>query len=485
MRGILPLDKGCNMFKKSSIIGLFLSLFLFILFTFQLDKSLIYHSDFARDLYEILKISQGNHTLLGPKLSFGGLYTASYYYYLFAPVFLLSGFNIISVFYFNALLFILAVYYFFINVSRKYPLWKTLVSSMSISLTPIFLFSARNPSISNTHLAFLLMFLTFIHFNPIERPVIILILGFLFGVIINFGFLNLLLFIPVCILIFYKLKKKTSFFYFLLGVIASFLPLLLFEIKNNFIMFRNTFLDKSYLSWVGNKNILHSATGKKNIIENFFFMSSQIKPLILINPAIGLAVLGLVHFFKKKLDDKLLFIFNGFLALFILSILIRFQFALHYLYPTAFFLFFIIIILLLESRYKIFILLMFLLEILFFPKHIYSKSTIISEPFDKAVRYSIENHLVEKNSRFNLVMIAHPSAILGFEYRYFFQKYGFIPLSEFNYAKSDVLLIFTQKKNLNPSLLNSWEIEQFGKKYMDKTQKYTIGDTQIYKAQKN
>ena len=469
--------------KKNIVYGLIIAFVVFIIISFHLNDSLIFHSDFARDLFNILKISRGDHTLLGPKLSFGGLYTASYYYYLFVPVFLLSGFKIMSIFYFNALLFVLAIFYFFINARKKYSLWKAVISSLSFALIPIYLFSSRNPSISNTHLALLLMFLTFVYFEEIEQPVAILILGLLFGVIINFGFLNLLLLLPVYLLIVNKLKKKVNSLYFFFGIIVSFFPLILFEIKNNFIMLKNTFFNQSYLSWIGNKNIIHGAAGKKNVIENFFFMSDKISSHILVNPIAGLIILCLFNFFEKKSDKKIFYILNGFLALLILSFLIRFQLAPHYLYPTAFFIFFIMIVTMLESRYKI-LFLMFFLEILFFQKQIYKKSTIRPDSFDKAVKYSIENQLIKKDSRFNIVMIADPNAIVGFEYRYFFQKYGFIPQSEFEYSKSDILLIYTEINNLNPFTLNTWEIEQFGKKYLLKTLHYKVGKTFIFKAEK-
>jgi len=470
--------------KKNIIYGLIIAFIVFSVIIFRINDSLIFHSDFARDLFNILKISQGDQTLLGPKLSFGGLYTASYYYYLFVPVFLLSGFKIMSIVYFNALLFVLAIFYFFINACKKYPLWKVAVASLSLSIVPVFLFSSRNPSISNTHLALLLIFLTFVYFNSIEQPIIILILGFFFGVIINFGFLNLLLLLPIYFLIVYKLKKKVNSLYFLFGIAVSFIPLILFEIKNNFVMLKSTFFNQSYLSWIGNKNIIHGVAGKKNIIDNFFYLSNRITDLIVINPIIGLIILYFIKFFEKKSDKKLFNIFNGFFALLILSILIRFQLAPHYLYPTAFFIFFVIIITLLESQYKILIFSMLFLEIILFPKQIYNKSTIRPEPFDQAVRYSIDNHLIKKDSRFNVVMIADPNAIVGFDYRYFFQKYGFVALSEFEYSQSDILLIFTQKNNLDPSTLNSWEVEQFGKKYLLKTSKYKAGKTSIFKAEK-
>ena len=470
------------MFKKNVSFAIIFGLSVFFLISFKINSSLIFHSDFARDLFEILKISQGNHTLLGPKLSFGGLYPASYYFYLFVPAFLFSGFNIMSLVYFNAFLFALAISYFFINAIKKFPFWKSFAASLAITLIPIFLFASRNPSVSNTHLAFLLMLLTYIYFKKIDHPLVLVLLGLAFGVIINFGFISLLILLPVYLMILNKLKNKLASFYFILGIAVAFLPLLLFEIKNNFVMIKNTFIDKSYLSWIDNKNIIQSTSGKKNIIENLFFMSNALKELILINPLITLIIFGTLAYFDNKIKGKFFYILNGFLALIILAILIRFQFAIHYLYPTAFFLFFMIIILLLESRFKSLLFILLFVEIILFPRHIYSKSNITSKPFEKAVKYVIENKLIDKKTGFNVAMIAHPNAIVGFEYRYFFQKDGYVSLSEFEYSKSDVLYIFTQKKDLDLSTLNSWEIQQFGKRFLKDAQKYKSGKTIIFKA---
>ena len=57
--------------KKNIIYGLIIALTVFFIIVFRINNSLIFHSDFARDLFNILKISQGDQTLLGPKLSFG------------------------------------------------------------------------------------------------------------------------------------------------------------------------------------------------------------------------------------------------------------------------------------------------------------------------------------------------------------------------------------------------------------------------------
>lgn len=465
-------------------MAIIVGLFVFFIISFKISDSLIFHSDFARDLFNILKISQGNHTLLGPKLSFGGLYPASYYFYLFVPVFLLSGFNIMSLVYFNAFLFALAVSYFFISALKKFPLWKSAVASIAITLIPIFLFTSRNPSVSNTFLSFLLMLFTYIYFNKIDQPFVLVFLGLALGIIINFGFISILILLPIYLMILNKLKNRLHSFYFILGIVIAFLPLLLFEIKNNFIMIKNTFFNKSYLSWIGNKNIIQSTSGKKNIIDNLFFMSNEIKPLILFNPLIILIIFGVLKFYDKNIKGKIFLILNGLLALIILAGLIRFQFAIHYLYPTSFFLFFTIIILLLESRFKILLFILLFIEIIIFPTHIYSKSNITSDSFEKAVKYVIENKLIDNKTSFNVVMIAHPNAIVGFEYRYFFQKDGYVPLSEFEYSTSDVLFLFTQKKDLDLSTLNSWEIQQFGKQNIINVEKYITGKTYIFKATK-
>jgi len=51
---------------------------------------------------------------------------------------------------------------------------------------------------------------------------------------------------------------------FLAGLIFAFAPLVLFELKNHFIMFKNTFIDKSYLSFINNTNLPNGVKLNKN-----------------------------------------------------------------------------------------------------------------------------------------------------------------------------------------------------------------------------
>lgn len=475
------------MFKKSTLISIFLAFFSYLLFIYKIDSSTIYHSDFARDLYEILKISQGNLTLLGPKLSFGGLYTAPYYFYLYVPVFILTGFNLFSIPVFNAFLFSLAIGYFSKKTVEKYGPLKGILATILISTTTLIIFASRNPNNGSAYLSFLLMLLTYIYFEDINHWLKLLAIGFIFGVLVNFSFSNVVLLPSLLILFMYKLKDRKKVLFFIPGFIAAFLPILLFELKHNFIQIRNTFALRSYRAWIENRNVSKESAGplvSKNLIENLLYVAQEIKPFIGFNPLIAFFVFLATYFLNKGKKYNLFLLTNSLLALIVLSGFVRFQFAIHYVYAVAFFIFFNLVIFILETRLSFFLVIIMVLSGYNFPIHLFKTSNITYQPFEKAVQYSIDKKLIDKGSRFNLVHIAHPNAILGYEYRYFFQKNGFAPTSEFEYANSDILLIFTERKNFNPLEFKTWEVEQFGLKYLKNAQKYKVGKIFIFKAQR-
>ncbi len=163
--------------KKRIIIGsLIVIIISFIIYTYKLKASLFYHPDFSRDLHDILKITQGRPMLIGPKLTFGGLYLGPYYYYLFAPVFFVVDANIISILYFNAFLFAIALGYFFKKTYEIYPLWKTIIATLTLLFTPIFIVGSRFPSNAYSFIPLLLILLTYIYFNPVQKKLPLFIL---------------------------------------------------------------------------------------------------------------------------------------------------------------------------------------------------------------------------------------------------------------------------------------------------------------------
>ena len=126
-----------------------------------------------------------------------------------------------------------------------------------------------------------------------------------------------------------------------------------------------------------------------------------------------------------------------------------------------------------------------ILEIVYFPKFSYAVSWRTPERFEKAVSYVVKNNLVQKTN-FNVIQITKQNllATIGFEYRYFFRKAGYISDSEFLYSQSRQLVIFSEVPYKDISQFNSWEAEQFGKEYFKKAKKYELSGMSIFILEK-
>jgi hypothetical protein len=185
-----------------------------LIYCFRLKSSLFYHPDFARDMHEILRISQGKIVWLGPKLTFGGLYLGPYYFYLYVPAYIFSQGSIISVHFFNVFLFSLSIGYFLYKVFDKKKYFEGVFFSLILLLLPMFVTGARNPSNAYSFVPLFLFFLTYLYFSKSLKTVALVILGFLYGVIINFHFLNVVFFPAVFAYLWWKLKDKKQLIFF-------------------------------------------------------------------------------------------------------------------------------------------------------------------------------------------------------------------------------------------------------------------------------
>jgi hypothetical protein len=460
--------------------------FIFLLYIYKLPGSFVFESDFSRDLNDIIQIAKGKPMLIGPKLSFGGIFTGPYYYYLFLPVFFLSQYNIASILIFNSLIFALAAAYFFIKLAGELNLIKALIPTISLVLLSVYIFSARNPGNAFSYLPFLLFFLTYIIFNKLGNKVLFL-LGLLGGIIVNFHLVNLVIILPIFVYIFISLKRKVNIKYLTTGFFFSFLPLIIFEIKHNFIMFENTFINRSYLTFMENKNLPSGITLKKNIFENLILISQQMRTWFILHPLVYFFI-GLIIVWKNKLERKFLILyFFSFLSFLLLVLFLRFQFAFHYLFPVVFLIFFTTIIILAKSRFFYLVVLLIFLQIYYFPKHLYSPSIRKWQRFEKAVNYLVDNKLINKNESFNIIQIRPETNLtpLGHEFRFFFRKRDYRPDSEFEYKKSKTLFIFSEIPNLDIKQLDSWEAKEYGKEFLKNYQKYLVDGLTIYKISKN
>lgn len=466
---------------KNILISLIFIVLAMVVYSFHLKTSLFYHPDFARDVHEILKISQGKLTLIGPKLTFGGLYIGPYYYYLYVLAYRLSGGQIISIHFFNALLFALAIGYFLYKIIENKKYLEGIFFSIILLQLPLFVIGARNPSNAYSFIPLFSIFLTYIYFGKSIKTLPLIILGFLYGVIINFHFINVIFFPALIFYLWSKVKKKRQLIGFLMGMGVSFLPLLLFEVKHNFVMIKNTFVDRSYLKWVTNTNIPNGLAGKKNVFANIWFLAKNMKSYLLVNPLL---------FYLIKPDQKTKIIYFGsVITLIFAAVILRFQFIPHYLFGLAFFLFFNALIIFLSFKttlLKIFLMIAFIiLEIIYFPCYLYAPSWRTPERFEKAVNFVVNKNLVQKTN-FNILQITKENllATIGFEYRYFFRKHGYLPDSEFLYSQSKELVIFSEVPYKDISRFNSWEAEQFGKEHFKKAKKYELSGLTIFILQK-
>lgn len=442
-----------------------LGLISFFIFSFKIQSSTSFEGDLGRDLFEIGKISHGNLTLLGPKGSFGGIYTAPYHYYLFLLPFIIAGRQLNGILFFNGLLFSLSLIFFSFHVSKKFDKFTGFFSGLVMMLLPFFIFSARSPGNGYTPAAFFLVFLTFIYFYDLNKlnQAKILLLGLFFGIIISTLFVYIIIFVPILLFIYFILKNKKIFFLFLLGIFLAFSPLILFEFKNQFVMLKNTFIDKSYLSFISNTNLPNGVKLNKNIFLNAFDLGNKIFPLINMNIYLIFIFILTALFWVKKFKEKLL-IFVTLLGYCFLIFMVRFQYSAHYLLPFTTLLSFCLLIIISHGKFRIITLvsLIFLLTFIF-PKGYYVISQrnylLIKNRVDK----TLSKKLISKDDKFNIILKRSDSAPtpVGNEYRFFFIINGYKPQSEFLYKDSSKLLIFSEENTIDLKKLNSWEMSEF------------------------
>ncbi len=462
-------------FIRKYWISVILGLVSYFVFSFKLQPSTSFEADLGRDLFEIAKISFGNFTLLGPKGSFGGIYTAPYHYYMFLLPFIFVGRQLNGILFFNVLLFSLSLVFFSFHVSKQFGKLSGFLSGLVLMLLPFFIFSARNPGNGFTPTAFFLFFLTVVYFYDINKFVLIKIflLGFLFGFILSMLFAYVTIFVPILLFVYLLLKKKKVFLFFLLGIFLAFSPLIIFEFKNHFVMLKNTFIDKSYSSFVNNANLPNGIKLNKNIFTNTLDLIKKMQPYLGIN--IYLAIFFLLSSFVwiKKYKERLLILITS-IGFAILILILRFQYADHYLFPFLTLISFCLLIIISQIKLKIFLLTTSIIFLLItFPKNYYTKSTRTYSLIKKRVEKTLGKKLISKSDKFNVILKRYDNALTpaGNEYRLFFLLNGYEPQSEFSYKDSPKLIIFSENNTIDFKKFDSWEINEFE---ISKTKKFQL-----------
>lgn len=473
------------LFSKKILFTIIITLILFIVYSYRLPETLLFTSDFGRDMYQSGRIAQGDLVLIGSKMNLGGYFVGPYLYYFLAIPLFISGFDINFVLYFHALIFTGAVGFFFWAACQKIHPAKAFLAAFSIGLLPVYIQSARYPSNGYTFLAFLLILLTWVFFFNIKGKFPAAAAGILAGIIFNihpttifatgFIFFYLVLF----------LKEKKLFFLFLGGFLITFLPILAFELRHDFIMARDTFINGSYRSFTQDSNTPQFWLHKNPIISSFLFFSGKFKQWVLLPPIFyfGVMIAATAWKMKEKSNRLDLFLLISSLLSFILSmIILRFHFEEHYFFSTLFFIVFATVIVLIRSRLWFLLLAIIFIEIILFPKPLYNQSKRLFSSIEQSVKFSIDQKLVTKEEPFNLIQITDAYGLVptGYEYRFFFRKYGLYPNSEYEYKEAKKLLIFSETPYYDIDRFKMWATEEFGREYFSKRKVYHSGPITIY-----
>lgn len=261
----------CTEFRKEHALLILIVFLAAFLRFYRLEYHFPFFGEVGHNLLAIKDAFEKKYIpLIGPPTSHSWLAFGPLFYWIYGPVLALSRFNPVSYGYFGALISTLIVIVNFFVVSRLFSVRIALISSLLITVSPLFLFfswGARFFSyIPLLSLIFLYCVLTMTQQSKRFFPI-----GILFGVMFSFHYTPLLL-IPffVCIVAIKKIIPTVrDVAYFCIGVLIPMIPLVIYDGITNSGMVRNSLLWIPYrvLGFFGiyNKNTVNS----KIVEENF------------------------------------------------------------------------------------------------------------------------------------------------------------------------------------------------------------------------
>lgn len=469
-------------------IALIFTIIFFFIYSYRLPQSFSITSDFGRDIYHAARAAQGDIVLIGSKMNLGGYFVGPYFYYLLALPLLIGSFDINFVLYFHTFLFASAIGFFFWALTKKFGVLKALLGSLSVGFLPVYFLSARYPSNGYSYLPFLLILfiLVFLNFYQV-RPFVLALLGILTGMIFNIHPISALALIFVFFYMMWILKNKRLYWYFTLGFLITLLPLLIFEAKHDLVMTKDTFINHSYRTFTQDGNTPQFWLHRNQIISSFLFLSGKFENLVLLSPIFyfGSMTLAIAWKWRKKVANStfdLFLLLSAILSLCLLIAVLRFHFENHYIFPTVFFVPLVACISLLGSKLYPLLLIVVVLGINSYFSQAYPDATRSFVSIEQAVKYTLDQKLIQKGESFNLIAITDAYGLVptGYEYRFFFRKNGFYPNSEYDYQNPKKLLIFSETPYYDIDRFKMWATEQFGRQYFGKREAYHIGNITVY-----
>lgn len=457
------------------IITLCGALFLFgVVTSLRMPPDYNYDSDFGRDLWMMEKITQGKYTLVGPQFSFSGLRLAPYHFYLFAPI--LAIFNSYqAVLYANALLFTAAFFLFFFIVRRNYGSLYTTLGIVWMATSSYVILSGRSPGNAFTYLAFYMVYLAYIFTQRRFGLLATMVLGFAAGIIVNFHPISILLVIVPYLVREVMVKDNwfhkifTSLLVFTASFSATFLPVLVFELKHDFVILKSVFgprqsefLSDTYVQSIGTIGQM------LRLNENSFTWI----------PITGLGLFAIIAFsYFAKRNPRLK---KWFVTVVIMTVifLIFGREVPHYYFPMLMFLQVMAVFFLKDlENHKSIMVLLIVLNLILFPTRFYKPGRNLQGVENNFTRAVQEMDL--PNNGINVVLVNDTRlSAPAYEYRYLLSKMEYNIYDEYSYSNSNRLLLVSEKGEIDWESLDNWEISQFGNKELVK--KTQIDSTVYY-----
>lgn len=403
-----------------------------------------YDSDLGRDLLRMEEISRGNHTLVGPQFSFGGLRLAPYHFYLFAPVLALGDHDYRVVLYANAALFVVGLLLVYLILRKRMGDVYSFMAITWLLTTPYIIQAARSPGNAFSYLIPLALVIVVHVIQPNLTLVRHFFLGALEGVIINFHPVNLIVIIPMYL----RRGDIKKIIAAGIGIIMTFLPVLAFELKHNFVLTRSLFSKGGFSSGtvsLSSLSILNQAT-------------ADLFPATIIGLFVLVAILLAIGYKKSKV--YLPYILIAFINIAILGAIN--QGAIHYFLPALLLLQILVIFLNKNLKYCHWLILgLIILNIAFFPYRFYSSDRNLGEVEVKLNKAITADFIPRENLNVVLFNRTHLSRV-GYEYRFLLNKNNYVVDDEYSYNNSKYLLAVSEVGEIDWKREKSWELEQFG-----------------------
>lgn len=473
---------------KRIAAAMLIAVFLGGIYSWKLPTSFFWNSDWTRDLYDMVRMARGDFQIVGPALS-GGLFAGPYYYWTLLPFLVLSGMNEQVVLLGNAMLFAVGAALGFMVLAGTLGIKRALGWAVVVGLNPFWITQARQPANGFTYLPLLLFVYTISFFKKSWSGLSLVMLGWCWGVLLNFHPTVSLTLVPVWIWLFSKLPQKRQFGWLVLGTFAAFVPLLAFEAKNDWPIIRGLVFNRQYEIFSQPQLNPYVESAKSAFYENFIFLGDKLGQLT--NGTLwwlgGLAAIVMITL--NKLPRAVRLAAAGVVVgLTLASLIVTKVYMGHYLFPVVTLAIAGMAVGISGGRLGgVLTTAVIAVNLLAWPRSLWMVSRHDGQYARRAVEAVINRGLVKPGDKFSVMGINSLPIYVpyGHEYRYYFIKSGYSPLLVNQYNRADKLLVFSEIGPLNKEQIKTWESEQFGAGYLNKAQIFTTGQVtvQVYRRE--